>query len=135
VIPDAEKVVGTYLRSHADIVALAARVVGKTPASTEAPWIRLTQLDARNERTEHEHLIAYFLQLDCYAGSAGGQPEASTLARTTREALHEMQFATHADVVVSSVGFTGMARVPDTDVDEPARERFVLDSIVRLHPI
>ncbi len=132
-IVDGEKLIGTYLRTHASITALDARVVGKTPSSTETPWIRLTQLDARSERSEHEHFLAYYLQLDIYAGEDGGQPEAVTLARTAREALHQMQYATHAGAVVSAVTFSGMARIPDTDF-EPARERVVLDTTVRIHP-
>ncbi len=133
-IVDGEKLVGAHLRGHASITALSARVVGKTPSSTETPWIRLTQLDARNERSEHEHFLAYYLQLDIYAGETGGQPEAITLARTAREVLHGMQYATHTGAVVSAVSFTGMARIPDTDF-EPARERIVLDTTVRIHPI
>ena len=32
--PDAEKIISGYLRTHADVVALSARVVGATPSNT-----------------------------------------------------------------------------------------------------
>lgn len=131
-IPDAEKIVGKYLREHEDLVALGARVVGKTPDTTSTSWIRLTQLDDRavgNSRADH--LIEFMLQFDCYAGKTGGQPEASLLARTARAALADMPGA-HADAVVTGVQFLSGARLPDTAF-EPARERFVRTVLVWMH--
>lgn len=132
-IPDAEQVVGAFLRTHDPIVALAARVVGTTPDDTSAPWVRLTQLDAGDEAGSGvEHLIGFFLQFDCYAGKTGGQAQASLLAGTVRAALASMPDQDLATVVVSRVRFTTHARLPDIDF-EPSRERFVLDAIVQMH--
>lgn len=127
-IPDAERLVGEYLRAHPDVTA---RVVGRTPGknASDPAWIRLTQLDAADDPTSgQEHLIGYLLQLDIYAG---GQPEVWTLARAVRAALHAMP-GTHGDIVITAVRFTGMARIPDQDF-EPARERVVLTTTVYAH--
>lgn len=135
-IPSAEKIASDYLRDHADIVALGARVVGKTPSDTADPWIRVSLIDARNESgSKTDYQLSHYLQLDCYAGADGGQPEASTLTRTARTVLHGMPDASIAGVEVTQVTFAGMARVPDTDVDEPARERYVLTAVVRGHEV
>jgi hypothetical protein len=133
-IPDGERLVANYLRDHPDILAITIgrRVSGKTPESINDPWVRVTMLDAANqENSRPEHLINYLLQCDCYAGQDGGQPEAKLLARTVRAVLDGMP-GTHDGVVVSSVRFTGMARVPDPGF-EPARERVVLTAIVWAH--
>lgn len=134
-IPDAEKLVSNYLRNHFDVAALAARVVGKTPATTTTAWVRVTQLAANADLDSRaDHLVNFMVQLDCYAGSTGGQPEANLLARTVREALHEMPDETFVDAVVSSARFVGMLRLPDQDF-EPARERVVLTAQVYAHAV
>jgi hypothetical protein len=128
-IPDGERLVSNYLREHTDVSAIATRVVGKPPPSFEDPWVQVTLLDAANQaNSQPEHLINYLIQCDCYAGEDGGQPEAKLLAFTVRAALDAMP-GTHDDVVVSSVRFTGMARVPDPD-HSPTRERVILTAIV-----
>lgn len=132
-IPDIEKIVGGYLRTHADVVALGARVVGKTPQGTDTPWIRLTQLDDRAVGGHRsDHLIEYLLQLDIYAGKDGGQPEASLLNRTVREALRTMP-GVHADATITGVDFVSAPRIPDDDDFEPARERYIRTVIVWAH--
>ena len=130
-IPDLEKVASDYLRTYAALVSLGARVVGKSPSNTDAPWVRVTQLDASSDHRS-DHLVDYLLQLDCYAGRTGGQPEANSLGRSVRKALVEMPDASHS-AEVSGVMITGHARVPDTDVDEPARERVVISAVVWAH--
>lgn len=129
--PDAEKIISGYLRTHADMQALEARVVGKTPQSTELPWVRVTQLDDRSSHRS-DHLHEFYLQFDCYAGADGGQPEASQLGRTVRElilAAHEASL----DAVVTGSEIRSHARIPDPDLDEPARERFVITALVWMH--
>jgi len=133
--PYAEKVISDYLREDPGVAALVdRRVVGKTPASTDNPWVRVTELDDRavgGSRSDHLH--EFYFQFDCYAGKDGGQPEANLLKRTVRKALVEMSEADHEGAVVSGVDIRGSARLPDDDVDEPARERFVLTANVWMH--
>ena len=131
---DAESVVGAYLRDHADVAALRARVVPGTPPNTDAPWVRVTLIDPRNVTgsTEHEYLVDYQLQFDCYSGRSGDQALASRLVRTVRAALVAMRGG-HGDVVVSAVAFAGMHRLPDRDF-EPEMQRYILTADIRMHP-
>ncbi len=130
-IPDPEAVLTTYLTDVAG--ALGGTVRGKTPKDTTDPWVRLTLLDAPStDGGEADHLIAAYLQLDCYAGSDGGHAAASLLARTVREALVTITDGDHGDVVVTGAKLGGYQRLPDTDF-EPARERYVLSATVWLH--
>lgn len=137
-IPEADALIAAWLREHPAIIALDANVAGKLPDSIVKPWIRVTLLDATDDVVSGaEHLIEFFLQLDCYAGKAAsdadeGQGEASTLARTARAVLKATQGTSSGGVVVSKVTFSGMLRLPDTTM-EPARERYVLDVTVSLH--
>lgn len=131
-IPDIEKTVSRYLREHADIIALGARVVATPPADRSTPWVRVTQLDDQAvDGSRAEHLIEFMLQLDCYAGASGGKPEASTLARTVRAALAAMP-GTQNGVVVTGVQFLSGAYIPDTEF-EPARERYIRTVTVWAH--
>lgn len=132
-IPDAEKITGKYLREHPALIALDARVVGKPPDERATPWVQTAQLDAPKEAgSRPEHLISFMLQFDCYAGAAGGVPEATLLARTVRALLVAMPDVAHDGAVVTQVRILGHARVPDTDI-EPARQRVILTADVRMH--
>lgn len=138
-IPDAEAIVGTYLREHPAVVALGARVAGRTPSAMSAPWVRLTQLNApKSPDSTPEHLIHFLFQLDAYAGDTAmrahdGQAEASLLGRTVRAALVDMPEQTFDDVVVADAQIVSMARIPDPSAGEPARERVVITATVRMH--
>lgn len=131
-IPNGEKVVADYLRTHSAVAPLCTRVTSKAPDNRDTAWIRYHQLNATKEpKSRPEWLITFLLQLDCYAGKTGGQPEASLLARTVRAALLDMPTATLADAVVSRVAIVSMPRLPDTAM-EPARERFVITANVQM---
>lgn len=133
-IADAEELLTTYLAARETVAALGARIVGETPADRDTPWVRITQLDAQQDpSSRHDHLVAFFMQLDCYAGKAGGQEEASLLRRTVRAALQDIASAAHADgVVVTGARVNGDTRIPDHDF-KPVRERFVLAVTVWAH--
>lgn len=139
VIPDAEALVGGWLRGHPDLIALGARVAGRTPNTTTAPWIRITQLDATViPRARSEYHVDYTIQLDCYAGAAAmtahtGQAEASAVARTARAILVGLRATVADGVAVSRVRIATHLRNPDT-VMEPARERFILVAEILMHP-
>jgi len=134
-IPDGEKLVSGYLRTHPAVVALDTRIVATTPDEDkrDTTWVKLTQLDATNEaRSRPEHLISFLLQLDCYAGKDGGQPEAVLLARTVRAALVAMPEVSHDGAAVTQARVLSHARIPDTAF-EKARERVILTVDVKLH--
>lgn len=137
-IPDGELIVGAFLRTHADVVALDTRIVGETPAKTADGWVKLVQLGAPSDPSSTvEHLIAFTFQLDCYASEPGidgsQQKEAALLGRTIRAVLMVMPSATHSGATVSRVRINGDARVPDPSVAEPARERRILTITVWMH--
>lgn len=138
VIPNIEALVGTWLREHPDVSVLGTRVAGKTPDTTTAPWVRVTLL-AAVDSTSVEYLIAYTLQLDCYAGKLAqdahtGQAEAQRLKSSVRAVLKDMQGRDIGGAIVTEVRFDGDARLPD-DAMEPVRERYVLTAMVRAHAI
>lgn len=122
--PDVEKVVSDYLRIHADIVALNTRIVGKTPDNKSTSWVRVTKLD-NPQVNQPNWLRAFLLQLDCYAGATGGQPEANLLCRTVEAVLWTLPNA--------GVRILGGPRLLDTDL-EPARDRVITTAEVWLHP-
>lgn len=128
-IPDLEKIASAWLRDR-----LGVRVVGKPPADTATPWVRVVQLDAADQPDSRaEHLINYLMQFDVYAGQTGGQPEANQLGRQARQALHDMP-GVRDGIVVTAVRFAGDARIPD-DTFTPARERRVLSATVWAHAL
>jgi hypothetical protein len=134
-IPDAPAIIGSQLRAHPAVMELDARVAGRLPTSFTKPWIKVNQLDATNVTGgQPEHLISYYLQFDCYAGSAAdnAQAQASLLGRTIRAVLHDLTEQDIDGVVVAHVAFTSDARIPD-EAFEPARERVVLDAEIRMH--
>jgi hypothetical protein len=134
-IPDAPAILGVRLREHPAVIELGARVAGQIPKSFTKPWVKVTQLDALNVTGgQPEHLISFLIQFDCYAGSEANnaQAQASLLGRTIRAVLHDLTEQDIDGVVITSVGFTSDARIPD-EAFEPARERVVLDADVRMH--
>jgi hypothetical protein len=135
VIPDGEALVIGWLDGHDDVQALDAQIVSQTPDEDDRaqPWVRVTQLDATPEANSRpEHLIEFMLQFDCYTGATNLQEDASTLNRTVRAALKDLEGRTVDGAVVTCVRVTSNFRLPDTDL-EAARERYVLTADVYAH--
>lgn len=135
-IPDAEVILGRYLREHPAVKDLKARVVTKPPAETQLPWVRVVQLDAPAVGgSRAEHLIEWFGTFDCFAGQAGDEGLASRLVRTVRAALAELNDgeANPDGAIVNGVNFVSCPRQED-DSFEPAMPRYPLSTIVWLHP-
>lgn len=124
---DVEKVLSKYLRDQTK-----ERIVGKTPESTDTSWVRLTLLDdPAVEGHRSDHLIEAYVQLDCYAGKSGGQPEANNLSLTIRQALVEI--ADHTlEGATASGSFPRRRRSPDPEFT-PARERVIVTARVWMH--
>jgi hypothetical protein len=130
-IPNAEKTAGKWLRAGQDV-----RVVHEPPRGDNRtlPWIYLFQINATDSsRSGVEHFITALLQFDCYAGASGGVPEAIELGNSVRAVLKRLQGQTFEGAVVTDVSFAGHRRVPDPDVDEPARQRVILTAELRMH--
>lgn len=131
--PNAEKVVADYLRTHEDVAAITNRIVSETPKSTDTPWVRYTQLNEPDIVRPLDYAVKPYIQLDCYAGRTGGQPEASLLKRTVRAALVAMPDADDVDdAEISDVEIRGDSRLPDSQMAD--RERFILTFTVVMRP-
>lgn len=132
---NAEAIVAAYLRSQTSIEDLEASVLGKTPDSTAKPWVRVTLIDDANYSGTRraEYLMGYYLQLDCYAGADGGQPEAWALAKAVRSALVAAPDADVDGAVVTDVDVLTMPRLPDPEI-QPTRDRYIIDAMVTMRP-
>jgi hypothetical protein len=137
-IPDIEALIGDHLRDEPEIADIVGdRVVGRTPSSTDRPWVRVFQLDAQSSgRSTTDHLVEFYVQLDCFAGKAaqGRRGESSLLTRLVRAAMVAMPEAAHAGAVVSGVRIDGCPRIPDGDFDPPM-ERYALTATVWAHAV
>jgi hypothetical protein len=130
-IPDAEAILGDYLRSHPNVEAFNARIVPATPDETGAPWVKVTQLDATDVGgSKNEHLIEWFGTFDCYAGKdageADGQEVASALTRTVRAALKRLEDVDPVGAVTSRVRIVSCPRLPDPDLGGMERDQLTL---------
>lgn len=136
-IPDAELIVGTYLRAHADVVALNTRIVGETPSSVSGSWVQVLELDAPSDpRSTADHLVASYFQISVYASKAGTdgsqQKELAQMRGAIRAALIAMPSASHTGAVVTRVRINGDSRIPDPTL-EPARQRRIITATVYHH--
>lgn len=136
-VPDAELIVGAYLRTHADIVALQTRVVGETPSDTDGSWVQLIELDAPSDpRSTADHLVASYFQVSIYASKDGvdgsQQKELSSLRLAVRRVLQDMPAASLSGAVVSRVRINGDSRIPDPTF-KPSRQRRIISATVYLH--
>lgn len=132
--PDVEVIVGNHLRSDSAVREIAdTRVSGRHPRNLDQPWIKVTQVGDELVRPHPIYLIATTVQLDCYGSNSeiDSHEEASTLARTAREALAALPEAQIDGAVCSAVRFGPLSRVPDTSL-QPARERFTIDATIYL---
>jgi len=132
--PDAEAIVGRYLRSRSAIKTLGARVLGEAPDDRRTPWVQVVQLDYRAvDDSRSDHLLEWYGQLSCYAGESGGQAEASLLARTVIEAIVALSGEEVEGAVVTGARIVSAPRIPDTEGFEKARERFPVSCEIWLH--
>jgi hypothetical protein len=127
---DAEALLTEYLKPIAD--QLDAVVVGEAPEDTAQAFVKLTQIDARNQgNPDVDRFTRFQVQLDCYASENGpvGQSEAAALYRAMRAALVELP---EEGGEVTAVRFGSAIRMPDNDF-KPARQRFIFDAHVYAH--
>lgn len=124
---DSEKILSKYLRDQT-----GERVVGKTPEKTDDSWVRLTLLDdPAVEGHRSDHLIEAYVQLDCYAGKDGGQPEANELSLAIRAAL--VDIPNHTLEGATATGATARRRRSPDPEFTPSRERVIITARVWLH--
>lgn len=137
-ILDIVAIVRSYLLEQEPVTTIVVdRISHRSPGEGdfEQPWVRITQVDARNETgtNEVEHLVSYYLQIDCYAGEGNRYGEAFDLSAAVRAALVGLPGNDLDGAVVTDIGFLSMPSQPDEDL-KPARERMVLDAEIFAHP-
>lgn len=134
--PDVEVILVAYLAGRGDVAALTDQIGTRTPPATSDPWAKVTAIiDTANARSSALHLTHALVQIDCYGSSdhATMKAEASELARTIRAALAAMPAATHTGAVVTAVRDLTIRPLPDDDLT-PARERYIVEGTITLHP-
>lgn len=129
---DIEKVLSDFLRTHPDLTGLQTRFVGKTPDSTGTSWVRVTRIDG-NQTDPADHLTSFLVQLDCYAGKTGGQPEANTVARHVRAAIVALAGSALDGAVIGATRIVGDLRAPDNEFGTPPRDRVILTVEIWAH--
>jgi hypothetical protein len=134
--PDIEKITAKYLREHSRVQARSARVVAHPPEDTEVgPWCMVTLIPSGNQgNSAADHVVPWYVQVDCYPTKAGGLPQANALALTVRSVLGEMPDASHEGGVVTAVSIREHGRVPDP-MFEPARDRVIIGATITAHPV
>lgn len=132
-IPFMEKIVGDFLRGRSDITTVVGdRVATKMPSTLDKPWVRITLIDDPPVKgSTADHLIDFYLQLDCYAGKDGDQTLASTLARTVRSAIGEIDKADHEGAVVTGAKVNGSR--PMSDPDFEGMDRYMVTVTIWAH--
>ncbi len=129
-----EKILVDYLGGDSAIEGIVGdRIATKTPRTLDEPWIRLSVLaDPPAGKSSVDHNIAFYVQLDCYAGEEGTQAAANLLARSVRASLGEMPKQEHDGAVVSGVKVEGSRPMPD-DTFEPTMDRYIVTATVWAH--
>lgn len=133
-IPFIEKVLGDYLRGRSDVSAITGtRVATKTPPTLDDPWIRITLLDDPPVgKSTADHLIAFYADIECFAGRKGSRSEANLLARTVRAALGEIKDGEYTETVISGARVEGSRPRPDT-IFEPTMDRYIVTATIWAH--
>ncbi len=133
-IPQMERILVGYLTGNLAIAAIVGdRVATKTPSNLKEPWVRVVQIDAPPAgRSSADHLIAFYCQLDCYAGKKGTRVEAEELHRLVRSAIAEIGDHTFEGAVISGAKINGSRPLPDTDLDEQI-DRYIVTATIWAH--
>ena len=132
-LPSAEALTVSYLRSSADVTALVTSGggvrIGTTlyDGSDPAIWLSLVT----GEERFRNHLAAPVLDIRSYGGTKG---QADTLARTVHAVMHAMP-GTHATGLVNAVRCLVLPFWLPDDEFSPARPRYVGTYELTLHPL
>jgi hypothetical protein len=131
-LPDAEAVLGRYLRGHEAVNALVGqRVSSALPDRPTWPYVRLVRIGGRP--VVARHLDAANVQVEAWADTGGnGRALAWLVAATVHAVLHEAPEVAHVGAVITGVSDTlGFSWAPD---DLTNRPRWLFAVTVYLHP-
>lgn len=134
ILADVERLVIQYLLTVNEVTALVGDRVG---SRKDKPYPRITVTRVGGSPGPiPAHLDSARIQVEAWAPTAadgGGKGLANEVARTAQAAMYDMVNASHEEGVVTDVeGVSGPLWVPDPVTALP---RYVLDFIVRVHPV
>lgn len=136
-LPDAEQIISTYLRSRDEVTDLVEqRVWTELPGLRENqeewrfPCVRLVRIGGRPMLDRPLHIDQPRLQLDAWGGP---KATARKVLETCRAVLADAHAAHHDGAVIAGVGFGPFSYLPDQDFT-PARPRYTTDATVTLRP-
>jgi hypothetical protein len=129
-----EKILGDYLRDAPAVEEIVGdRVATKAPRTLDEPWVRIAVLaDPPAGRSSADHVIAFYVQLDCYAGKKGDQVLANSLARSVRALLGEIHEHEHDAAVVSGAKVEGSRPLPDSTLEQ-TMDRYIVTATIWAH--
>lgn len=127
---DIEKAVSNYLREHDDVAALATRIVGGPPSTTGTSWVQVVVV-TESPLDLADHSQEAYLQLDCYSGLDGGQPECNRIGMAVKAALNQIANVTQGDVVLNGARASFGPRDADPDLGD--RQRRIVTAYVWAH--
>lgn len=139
VLPSIEAIVIAYIHARTEVTDLvpADRIRTRTPADTGSPWIRIDTAPGRTPPSRARWFAARRLTINAWGGDgdqAAAQIDANTAIRTCEAVLAEADRYTHDGAVITATTFVNDPwRLPDQDFD-PARERYLFDLVVYIHP-
>jgi hypothetical protein len=127
-IPDAERIVSTFLRAQPRVQAIVGdRVYGVFPAQAgEGPLVLVQRVGGEPPLSQPLVVDEAQLQVDCYGGP---KATAYALAATARAVLCELEGTVQPDGVVAAVRFGSLRWLPDETYPSP-RPRYLFDVAV-----
>lgn len=134
ILADVERLVIQYLLLVTEVTELVGERVGSRK-DKPYPRITITRVGG-SPGSIPAHLDSARIQLEAWAPDAadgGGKGLANQIARTVQAAMYDMVNVSHEEGVVTDVEcVAGPIWVPDPVTNLP---RYVLDFIVRVHPL
>lgn len=125
-----------YLRGHEGVSEIVGeRVASQSPTDFDEPWVRVTALPEENATGINRvaWLVAYWMQIDCYAGAGNLPEEVVDLKAVVWDAVLAMPAVEFEEIVVTDAAAAGMPSPADDDL-KPARHRRILDVEIFAHP-
>lgn len=133
-MPDAERMLSTFLRTHADVVDLVGdHVYTVMPRQTPAkvPFVRLRLIGGPPRPGPMRWQRTSRIQIDVWATLKN---QASLIAETIAAAASADMVGDHEDGVVSAVDVEEPAYNPDADLSDPPTPRYTFDAMIDVHP-
>lgn len=130
-LPDAERVVTTFLRAQSEVTSLVStRVWTEISSNPTIPFLRVRRVSGAPAFNYPLYLDQPLIQIEGYASN---KATARAVTETARACLAARLVGTQAaGGVVAKVSFGAMSWLPDEDFTPP-QPRYIADVTVHLH--